>query len=174
VRKVIQNRSHKKKDFFNRQNTYIFVTNVVILESFELIYNIPEEENHLRLAAEEPVEYVSLPKPISINDFNELNSILELSQAEWALILHISSRTLQRHLKEGTPFDGLHGELILHLQRLTNLGMSLFSNASSFVEWSHTRKTILGYSLGFNALQSITGIRLLRQELGRIAEGIYI
>ncbi len=137
-------------------------------------YNMPEESFPLRMAAEDPIEYVTQARAFSINQFNTLNAILGFSQQEWAQILHISLRTLQRYLKDSSEFEGLHAELLHHLQRLTDLGLKLFETKAGFVQWIRVDKSIMDYTIGFDALKSITGIRLLRQELGRMAEGVYV
>jgi putative toxin-antitoxin system antitoxin component (TIGR02293 family) len=99
---------------------------------------------------------------------------LGFSQAEWASILHISDRTLQRYLKEEKAFTGLQAELLHYLRKLTSTGQQLFEDGSGFVKWLRTPKSVLGQTLDFSSLQSITGIRLLQQELGRMAYGVYI
>lgn len=133
-----------------------------------------DETASINYASEEPVAYVANPMPFTMKDFETLSNVLGFSQAEWSAALHISLRTLQRYLKDGTPFEGLHAELLTHLSRLTQLGLSVFQSEQGFITWLRTPKQVLGYELGIEALNSITGIRLLREELGRMAHGVYI
>jgi putative toxin-antitoxin system antitoxin component (TIGR02293 family) len=109
-----------------------------------------------------------------VEAFGKLSAILGFSQAEWSDILHISDRTLQRYLKDGTSFSGPQAELLHYLRRLTHTGLQLFESPASFVQWLRIPKQVLGHLLDFKALGSITGIRLLQNELGRIAYGVYI
>lgn len=135
---------------------------------------MPDATTSINYASEEPVAYVASPQPFTIKDFETLSQILGFSQAEWSAVLHISLRTLQRYLKDDTPFEGLYAELLTHLSRLTQLGLSVFQSEQGFISWLRTPKQVLGYELGFEALSTITGIRLLREELGRMAHGVYI
>lgn len=145
-----------------------------MMEKLPIAYTMPAEDSALAYVAEEPVAWVAMPQPYSMGSFQALSRVLGFSQAEWAQLLHISLRTLQRYLKEGTPFEGLHAELLVHLQRLTDVGLTLFASPAAWVAWLRTPKAVLGYTLGFSALGSISGIRLLRHELGRMAEGVYV
>lgn len=144
------------------------------MEKLPIAYTMPDTDAALTYVAEEPLAWVAVPQPFTIASFNALSEVLGFSQAEWAQLLHISLRTLQRYLKDGTPFEGLHAELLVHLQRLTDLGLTLFATTAGWVQWLRTPKEVLGHTLGFSALGSISGIRLLRHELGRMAEGVYI
>lgn len=127
-----------------------------------------------QLLQEPEVAYSSETNLFTAQAFEKLSSSLGFSQAEWASILHISDRTLQRNLKEAKSFSGLQAELLHYLKKLSDTGMQLFENEQTFVQWLRTSKNVLGHQLGFESLQSITGIRLLQQELGRIAYGVYI
>ena len=106
--------------------------------------------------------------------YQHLQEVLQFTQAEWAAILHISDRTLQRYLKEGKPFTGFQAELLHQLKRLTETGLQIFDSTASFTDWLRNTKQVLGQELGFQSLQTITGIGLLQQELGRMAYGVYI
>jgi putative toxin-antitoxin system antitoxin component (TIGR02293 family) len=127
-----------------------------------------------QLLQEPEVAYTTEASIFSSEAFLKLSGILGFSQSEWAAILHISDRTLQRNLKDAKPFGGLQAELLHYLKKLADTGLQLFENEQSFVQWLRTPKNVLGQQLVFESLQSITGIRLLQQELGRIAYGVYI
>ncbi len=143
--------------------------------SKEINYNMVEEEDNLSfMVMEDPVVYLSPAIDFTMKDFESLNSLLNFSQFEWADILHFSPRTLQRYLKDGNSFDGLQAELLHHLRLLTQAGLMQFSTNEGFVQWLRAEKEVLGQTLGFNALKTITGVRMLREELGRMAEGVYI
>ena len=137
-------------------------------------YAAPKVQKLGQLLQEPEVSYVANANMLSATAFVKLSGILGFSQAEQAAILHISDRTLQRNLKDGKPFSGLQAELLHSLKKLTDTGLQLFDNEQSFIKWLRTPKNVLGQNLGFESLQSITGISLLQQELGRIAYGVYI
>lgn len=106
--------------------------------------------------------------------YDKLQHVLQFTQAEWAAILHISDRTLQRYLKDGKPFTGFQAELLHQLKRLTETGLQIFDSTASFTDWLRKTKQVLGQELSFQSLKTITGIGLLQQELGRMAYGVYI
>jgi putative toxin-antitoxin system antitoxin component (TIGR02293 family) len=137
-------------------------------------YQAPKAKPLSSLLQEPEVAYAVDTRSFSCFAFQQLNSQLGFSQPEWAAILHISDRTLQRYLKDEKSFSGLQAELLHYLKKLTDTGLQLFDSAASFVSWLRRPKEVLGQVLNFESLQSITGIRLLQQELGRIAYGVYI
>lgn len=128
------------------------------------------------MVAEPAVLYVSSPtiSTFPIARFDTLGQRLSFTQQEWASILHISDRTLQRYLKSEQPFEGLHAEHLHQLEALTALGLDVFSDTRSFDGWLRRDKHIMGKDVGFDALRSFGGTQLLSDELGRIAHGVYI
>lgn len=137
---------------------------------------MPEEEKALAIASEPEVMYLTNEKlnTFSVENFQALSQKLLFTQLEWADILHISDRTLQRYLKEGKPFEGLFSEHLYQLDNMAALGLTVFSNAKSLEEWLRTPKTILGKTIDFSTLQSFWGVKLISNELGRIEHSVYI
>ncbi|WP_177181017.1 type II RES/Xre toxin-antitoxin system antitoxin [Parapedobacter koreensis] len=109
----------------------------------------------------------------AIPQFESLNEKLPFTQQEWADMLHISERTLQRYLKEQKSFEGLHAEHLHQLAALASIGLAVFGNAAAFEAWLRIPKTILGKEVGFEALRSFGGVQLIADELGRMAYGVY-
>lgn len=138
-------------------------------------YSYPENLP-IQIASEPEVLYVTESKlnRFQIKSFEKLNQKLLFSQAEWADILHISDRTLQRYIKDNKPFEGLHAEHLYQLENMANLALEIFSTPEAVKTWLLLPKTILNKNLGFSALQSFWGVKLISNELGRIAYGVYI
>lgn len=144
------------------------------MKPFQLDYNYPEEES-LTSMVNEPVAVSYLIEPkFSFARFTALQPFFGFTQLEWAGILHLSDRTLQRYQRDNTAFTGLQAEQLLHLERLGKLGNELFSHVHAFQQWLRTPKQVLNQLLDFKALSSTTGIQMLIAELGRIAHGVYI
>ena len=82
----------------------------------------------MAIAAEPEVMYLMKDKLniFSIENFPELSQKLLFTQLEWADILHVSDRTLQRYLKENKPFEGLFAEHLYQLDNMAELGMIVF------------------------------------------------
>ena len=139
-------------------------------------YQMPEQSVQLRIAAEPEVLYVARKNVelFSIKQFNELARKLLFTQVEWADILHISDRTLQRYLKEGKPFEGLFAEHLYQLENMAELGLEVFSDAKALEEWLRKPKQVLENTIDFSTLESFWGVKLICNELGRIEYGVYI
>ena len=141
-----------------------------------LNYKQPKDFDKILLAAEPEVLYIKNTKPqeFLIDDFELLQRNIPFNLAEWADILHLSDRTLQRYIKEGKPFEGLHSEHLHQLKNMSELGVLIFKTSNLFKEWLMKSKNILGNTLDFNSLKSFWGVKLISSELGRIAYGVYI
>lgn len=138
-------------------------------------YKMPREMP-LQIASEPEVLYFAKDKKsaFSITDFNSLSKKLLFTQMEWANILHISDRTLQRYLKENKPFEGLYAEHLYQLENMAALGITVFGSPASFDEWLRKPKMVLGEAIDFSAMHSFWGVKLICNELGRLEHGVYI
>ncbi|MNK17171.1 hypothetical protein D3C87_353560 [compost metagenome] len=138
-------------------------------------YNFPEQQIFL-IAAEPETLYATSQKlkDYTVDNFSKLNKMLSFSQIEWANILHISDRTLQRYIKERKSFEGLHAEHLYQLENMAKLALEVFSSPEKVKVWLQDSKQVLGKTLDFSTLQSFWGVKLLSNELGRIAHGVYI
>src|SRR5690554_3138435 len=148
------------------------MTKVIKMKPIE--YTMPPQK--AQMLAEPAVMYVANPRVgvFSHARFQSLSSKLSFTQQEWADILHISDRTLQRYLKEERSFEGLHAEHLHQLDALAGLGIAVFGSPSAFEAWLRRPKSILGQDVGFSALRSFGGTQLLGDELGRMLHGVYI
>lgn len=141
-----------------------------------ILYDMPGEDRPLNIANEPEVMYLRNPKldTFTITSFTELSAKLLFTQVEWADVLHISDRSLQRYIKENKPFEGLFSEHLYQLEQMANLGLTVFPNPKALDEWLRTPKEVLGKRLDFSTLSSFWGVKLLCNELGRIEHGVYI
>ena len=137
---------------------------------------MPEANTPMRIAAEPEVLYMAR-KTIDlfpIDQFQALSQKLLFTQLEWADILHISDRTLQRYLKDNKPFEGLFAEHLYQLENMAELGLSVFSTPKALEEWLRKPREVLGEVHDFSTLKSFWGVKLICNELGRIEHGVYI
>lgn len=141
-----------------------------------LNYKQPEHATKMLVAAEPEVLYErNLKKQeFSIRDFEILQMNIPFSLTEWADILHLSDRTLQRYIKENKPFEGLYSEHLQQLKNMSELGLTVFKTSGILKDWLMKSKNVLGHVLDFNSLKSFWGVKLISNELGRIAYGVYI
>jgi DNA-binding transcriptional regulator YiaG len=114
-------------------------------------------ETPLAIANEPELMYLHNAKlnTFSSTSFFKLSEKLLLTQMEWAEVLHISDRTLQRYLKENKPFEGLFAEHLYQLEQMADLGLVVFSDVKVFDEWLRAAKEVLGKTLDFSWLVSI-------------------
>ncbi len=106
--------------------------------------------------------------------FIKIADRVPFTQKEWAGILHLSEKTLQRYAKDNSNFEGIYVDRILQMQDLIESGLEAFSNPEAFYRWLKRDKPVLGNLLNFDSLKSNEGIRLLSDEIARILHGVYI
>ncbi len=123
--------------------------------------------------------YTPAKKPLLVADFTfkkfkKVADLVPFTQAEWASILHLSERTLQRYAKSNTSFEAIYTDRILHIQELINMGLETFADANALYRWLQREKNVLGSTLTFESLYSSRGIQEIIDEIGRIQYGVYI
>ena len=129
--------------------------------------------------AEEPItQYSPVKKTVQVVNytFRKLKRIIEtvpFTQVEWANMLHLSERTLQRYAKNNSSFEGIYSDRILLLQEMINLGLETFSDSHTFYQWLKKDKLILGQRLNFESLHSERGIQEVIDQINRIQYGVY-
>jgi putative toxin-antitoxin system antitoxin component (TIGR02293 family) len=129
--------------------------------------------------AEEPVqEYLQPKKTLAVADYSykKLKKIADkvpFTQAEWANMLHLSERTLQRYAKNNSSFEGIYTDRILLLQEMIDLGLETFTDAGAFYQWLKKDKAVMGQLLNFESLYSERGIQEIIDQISRIQYGVY-
>ncbi len=129
--------------------------------------------------AEEPlVPYIPLKKPVAVADYSyrklkKLADTVPFTLTEWANMLHLSERTLQRYAKNNSSFEGIYTDRILLIQEMVALGLETFVSAEAFYQWLKKDKPVMGQSLNFESLYSDRGIQEVINQLSRIQYGVY-
>jgi putative toxin-antitoxin system antitoxin component (TIGR02293 family) len=121
-----------------------------------------------------PVKVIHGIQSFSYSKFEKIARRIPFTQREWASILHLSEKTLQRYAKDNKSFEGIYVDRILHLESLIDMGLEVFTDADVFYEWLKKDKPVLGEILNFDSLTTTHGIELLKNQLGRILHGVYI
>lgn len=106
--------------------------------------------------------------------FAKIAERVPFTQKEWAGILHLSEKTLQRYAKDNISFEGIYVDRILQMQELIDSGLTAFNSPEAFYRWLKRDKAVLGHLLNFDSLKTHEGIRLITDETGRIMHGVYI
>lgn len=108
------------------------------------------------------------------NKFEKIAKKVPFTQKEWASILHLSEKTLQRYAKDNKSFEGIYVDRILKMQELIEMGLETFTSADAFYRWLKRDKPTLGILLTFSSLLTGPGIQEHINTIGRMQHGIII
>ena len=109
----------------------------------------------------------------SFKKFKKVTELMPFTQSEWANMLHLSERTLQRYAKSNTSFEAIYTDRILLLQKMIRLGLETFVSADVFYQWLKKEKRVMGHSIGLSSLLSEKGIQEIIDQISRIQYGVY-
>ena len=96
-----------------------------------------------------------------------------ITQAEWASILHVSERTLQRYAKNNGSFAPINAERALQIENVLKEAKITFGKVENFYTWIKRGPYMLVGNLSFNSLTSYEGIQKILTQLGRLQHGIF-
>ena len=129
---------------------------------------------------EEP--YIEIPRlnklqaavsDFSYKKFQKVAGHVPFTLTDWASILHLSERTLQRYAKDNKNFEGIYVDRILQIEKIFNLGLEVFSSPEALYNWLKQPKQVMGDIIDFNYLCHTDGIQQILDQLGRIQQGVY-
>jgi putative toxin-antitoxin system antitoxin component (TIGR02293 family) len=111
-------------------------------------------------------------KDFTYNEFKKTAEKTPFTQAEWAAMLQVSERTLQRYAKSNGSFAPINAERFMQINHVLAKGKKVFGSVDHFYEWIHSNPPMLEGDLSFNSLTSFDGIQKVLLQLGRIEHGI--
>ena len=111
-------------------------------------------------------------KDFTYSEFKKIADKTPFTQAEWASILHISERTLQRYAKNNGSFAPINAERALQIEKVIKEGKVTFGKVENFYNWLKRKPYMLEGNLSFESLTSYEGIQKVLTQLGRIQHGI--
>jgi putative toxin-antitoxin system antitoxin component (TIGR02293 family) len=111
-------------------------------------------------------------KEFTFNEFKKIADKSPFTQAEWASILHVSERTLQRYAKNNGSFAPINAERALQIDKVLKEGKITFGKVENFYNWLKRNPYMLEGNLSVNSLTSYEGIQKVLTQLGRIQHGI--
>jgi putative toxin-antitoxin system antitoxin component (TIGR02293 family) len=119
-----------------------------------------------------PVKNMPLVKEFDYKEFKKISDKVSFTQQEWADILHISERTIQRYAKANNtlPFDVT--DRALQIDKVIKRGGEVFGNLDKFISWLRSNPLMLEGRLSLQSLRSIEGINLVLTQIGRIEHGL--
>ncbi|HNF49847.1 MAG TPA: DUF2384 domain-containing protein [Chitinophagales bacterium] len=112
---------------------------------------------------------------VSFDFYNKLSTQLEFSEENWADILSLSTKSLQRYSKEKEfKFKPIHSEKLLEIAEVVDLGKSILGNLANFNIWMNTPNLALGNLKPKELITDSYGKQMLIDELNRIEHGIFV
>ncbi len=112
-------------------------------------------------------------KDFNYSEFKKLADKTPFTLAEWAAILHLSERTLQRYAKSNSNFAPINAERALQIEKVLKEGKLAFGNAINFYNWLKRKPAMLEGNLSIESLNSLEGIEKVLTQLGRIQHGLF-
>ena len=112
-------------------------------------------------------------KDFTYNEFKKIADKTPFTQAEWASILHVSERTLQRYAKNNGSFAPINAERALQIEKVLKEGEFTFGKIENFYNWLKRNPYMLGGNLSFEALTTANGIERVLTQLHRIQHGLF-
>jgi len=105
--------------------------------------------------------------------FQRLVKESPFSLQDWSHFLHLSDRTIQRYKKDNKPFDQVSTEKIFEIALLYKYGEDVFGDKRIFKNWLNDEILAFGRKRPIDFMDTSMGIRMIRNELGRIEHGIF-
>jgi len=146
-------------------------------KSKKTTYRHPKEENN---RVEEPMPtYKSvkiippITKDFTYSEFKKIADKTPFTQAEWAAILHVSERTLQRYAKSNGVFAPINAERAMQIANVLKEGKTTFGSVDNFYQWLKQNPFSLEGNLSFQSLTSADGINKILTQLSRIQHGLF-
>ena len=138
----------------------------------------PYKQNDKVSIVEEPmavyhsIKVIPSLKDFTFSEFKKIADKTPFTQAEWAAILHLSERTLQRYAKNNGLFAPMNAERALQIAKVLEQGKITFGKIESFCTWLKRNPNMLEGNLSFDSLTTAQGIQMVLIQLGRIQHGI--
>lgn len=127
---------------------------------------------------EAATEYATTPKVgttpyFAFNQFQKIADKTDFTQKDWADILHLSERTIQRYSKDNSSFSFSASDRIAQVNKILEKGKEVFGSYFIFLNWLRSEPTILEGRISIHSLSTIEGCHQIQTQLGRIQHGLF-
>lgn len=123
------------------------------------------------LGAYRSVRAIPSLKDFDYHEFKKISDKAPFTQSEWAHILHLSERTLQRYAKDNGVFAPMNAERVLQIAKVLEQGKITFGKVENFYHWLKEEPFMLEGQLSLESLTSYEGIEKVLTQLMRIQHG---
>lgn len=101
-----------------------------------------------------------------------ISNILSISMEKMSELLHVSYRTIQR--KKDTDLLNVYStEQILEIAEAISRGIEVLGSIEDFSAWLRKELRSLNYKTPLDFLDTTFGVKLIKDILGRIEQGVY-
>lgn len=118
------------------------------------------------------VSMIRLGIPYSL--FNLIEQYTPFNEKDWAVLLDLSTKTLQRYKHSSRDFKPIQSEKIIEIAEVTNIGLDVFGEMDKFKLWLDTPNFALGNLKPIDLLSDSYGKEMVVSELTRINHGILV
>jgi putative toxin-antitoxin system antitoxin component (TIGR02293 family) len=112
-------------------------------------------------------------KNFTYSEFKKISDKTPFTQAEWAAMLHVSERTLQRYAKTNGSFAPINAERAMQIDNVIKRGKEVFGSIDKFYAWIKRNPYMLEANLSLSSLTTAEGINNVLTQLGRIEHGLF-
>lgn len=104
--------------------------------------------------------------------FDLIQHFTPLSEGDWANVLDLSTKSLQRYKQSARHFKPIQSEKIIEMAEVTHVGVDVFGDMEKFKLWLDTPSFALGSLKPMELLTDSYGKELVISELTGINHGI--
>lgn len=156
----------------------IFVDKCQVMKKIKKLVQKKSENDSQNIMSEPFSIYGKLKKENQLKDFtyNTFKKVADkvpFTQAEWANILHVSERTLQRYSKDNHSFAPINAERIVLIEKVLLQAKITFGDTDKFYDWIKRNPYMMEGNLSVQSLSTFEGIQNVLTQLGRIQQGIF-
>ena len=133
------------------------------------------KEESMSILSEPFTEYAVIEQSetgVSINYLNKISSKFDINTNDWADIMGISTKSIQRYQQQENTLSATQTEFVLKIEQLYTIGKEVFGSIDSFKQWMHKPAYGLGNKIPAKILTTISGINLVINQVMRIAHGV--
>ena len=116
---------------------------------------------------------VTKVKDFTFSEFKKIADKTPFTQAEWAAMLHVSERTLQRYAKTNAAFAPINTQRAMQIAQVLKRGTEVLGSIDNFYQWIKRNPYMLEGNLSFDSLTTADGIDKILTQLGRIEHGLF-
>ncbi len=109
---------------------------------------------------------------VSYKLFKLIQKISPFTEENWAEILDLSTKSLQRYKQSAKAFKSLQSEKILEIAEVTTYGIDVFGSTEKFKLWLETPSFALSNLKPIDLIKDSYGKEIVLGELTRINYGI--